>query len=146
MFVWPRLVSDDIGILTVVAALIEREGKLLVCQRRRGDRFELLWEFPGGKLNTGESPEQGLERELREELGARAKIGREIYRTRHQYAEVEQSLELIFFAAQIDPHAIHNLAFEQMQWRPPATLVELDFLPADRELIEKLANGTLACP
>lgn len=130
--------------LTVVAALIEHEGKLLVCQRRRGDRFELLWEFPGGKLNPRESPEQGLERELHEELGAHATIGCEIYRTHHQYAEMEEPLELIFFAAQLDPHKIRNLAFEQMQWRVPATLADLEFLPADKELIEKLANGTLA--
>ncbi|MGH9684700.1 MAG: (deoxy)nucleoside triphosphate pyrophosphohydrolase [Candidatus Acidiferrales bacterium] len=129
--------------VTVVAALIEHDGKLLVCQRRRGDRFELLWEFPGGKLEPGETPEQALQRELREELGVTATIGREVYRTQHQYAQMKEPLELIFMLAQLDPLAVQNLAFEQMQWREPASLLELNFLPADRELIEKLANGTL---
>src|ERR1700729_3677303 len=57
--------------ITVVAALIEADGKVLVCQRRRGDTFGLMWEFPGGKLKPGETPAQALERELHEELGVR---------------------------------------------------------------------------
>ncbi len=65
--------------LTVVAALIQSEGKLLVCQRRRGSKFELLWEFPGGKVEPGETLEYALERELREELGVAARIGLEVH-------------------------------------------------------------------
>ena len=52
---------------TVVAAVIERDGKILICQRRRGQAHELKWEFPGGKVENGETPDQALERELREE-------------------------------------------------------------------------------
>lgn len=129
--------------LTVVAALIEREGKLLVCQRKRGNRFELMWEFPGGKIEQGESPEEALVRELREELSLEAHIGQEAYRTRHQYADMWDALELIFFFASAEPSEIRNLAFEQIQWREPGLLLELNFLPADRELIEKLASGSL---
>ena len=129
--------------LTVVAALMECEGKILVCQRRRGGPFGLMWEFPGGKKEPGETPSEALARELREELGVDAKIGAESYRTRHQYAEMSEPIELVFFAAAVNPAQVQNLVFEQIQWRSPHSLAELNFLPADRELIEKLAAGTL---
>lgn len=130
--------------LTVVAALIESKGKLLVCQRRRDDRFGLFWEFPGGKVRSGETPQQALARELKEELGAEAEIGREIYRTHYRYQEIKAPLELIFFAARLDAAKARNLAFEQIAWREPATLRELNFLPADGELVDLLGRGQLS--
>jgi 8-oxo-dGTP diphosphatase len=130
--------------LTVVAALIEAEGKLLVCQRRRGGAFELMWEFPGGKKKPAENLEEALARELREELGVTARIGREVYRTHHQYAEMSQPIELVFFVASADPAEMVNRVFENIEWRMPESLLELNFLPADRELIEKLASGALS--
>jgi 8-oxo-dGTP diphosphatase len=130
--------------LQVVAALIEHQGKLLVCQRRRGGAFELLWEFPGGKAQPGETLEAALARELGEELGAAAKVGREVYRTEHRYAEMKEPLELIFFAASVPRAEIRNLVFEQIEWREPDSLPDLNFLPADRELIEKLASGEIS--
>lgn len=129
--------------LTVVAALIESDGKILACQRRRGSRFELMWEFPGGKVDPGESPEAALARELREELDVAAEIGPELYRVRHKYPEMNQPIELIFFAAKVNPAEVTNLEFEQIVWREPHSLPELNFLPADRELIYKLANGSI---
>jgi 8-oxo-dGTP diphosphatase len=132
--------------LTVVAALIESEGKLLVCQRRRGDTFGLLWEFPGGKLKPGETPAQALARELHEELGVAAEIGAEIFRTQHQYAELSEAIELIFLAAKVPPADVRNQAFETMEWRPPESLPELNFLPADREFVAKLARRDIALP
>jgi len=129
--------------LTVVAALIESEGKLLVCQCRRGGAFELFWEFPGGKRCPDETLEQALSRELAEELGVTARIGREVYRTRHHYPEMPEPIELIFFAASAPPAEIRNLIFEQIEWRAPTSLLELNFVAADRELIEKLAAGTI---
>ncbi|MGH9714852.1 MAG: (deoxy)nucleoside triphosphate pyrophosphohydrolase [Candidatus Acidiferrales bacterium] len=132
--------------LTVVAALIESEGKLLVCQRRRDDSFAFMWEFPGGKTKPGESLETALARELHEELGASANVGNEIYRTRHQYAELSEPIELIFFSARMDAAKVRNLVFEQIAWREPASLPELNFLPADRGLIEKLSTGSLRLP
>ena len=131
---------------TVVAALIPSGGKLLVCQRRRTDSFGLMWEFPGGKLEPGETPAQAIARELHEELGVIARIGREIYRTRHQYSELAEPIDLIFFTATVNPAEIRNLAFEAMEWRDPSDLANLNFLPADRELVEKLRSGTLKVP
>lgn len=129
--------------LTVVAALIESNGRLLVCQRRRGAAFQLMWEFPGGKVQSAESPAAALKRELREELGVSAEIGPEIYRTSHTYTEVTEPIELIFFTAIVSAGEIRNLIFEAIEWRKADTLAALDFLPADRELIEMLASGTL---
>ena len=126
--------------LSVVAAVIESEGKILVCQRRRGDSFELVWEFPGGKVNPGETLPQALQRELFEELGTRAEIGAELFHAQHRYAEMSEPIELTFFAASIDPDTARNLAFEKMEWRAPELLHELNFLPADREFIAKLAG------
>jgi mutator protein MutT len=132
--------------LTVVAALIQSEGKLLVCQRHHDDKFGLMWEFPGGKRKPDETLEAALERELREELGAAAHVGPEVYRTRHQYAEMVEPIELVFFAASLDPRETRNIIFEQILWCAPAALSELNFLPADRELIAKLSSGTLKLP
>jgi len=130
--------------ITVVAALIERDGKLLACQRKRGDKFELLWEFPGGKVEPGEAPRDALARELREELGIQAEIGKEVYRTCHHYAEMAEPLELLFFSVAIAKlAAIRNMVFEQVRWFEPALLSQVDFLPADRKLIAELARGAL---
>ncbi len=129
--------------ITVVAALIEQEGRLLVCQRRRNDSFGLKWEFPGGKVKPGESEAEALTRELSEELGVGATIGREFYRTRYRYAEQASEFELVFYSAAFDGRAAQNLVFEQIRWTEPATLTQLDFLPADRELVALLASGAL---
>jgi 8-oxo-dGTP diphosphatase len=126
--------------LTVVAGLIGAEGRVLVCQRRRGDTFELMWEFPGGKVQMGETPEEALARELREELAVEALVGAEVFRTRHQYAELSEPIELIFFAVSAERAGIRNNVFERMEWRAPEALAELNFLPADRELVGKLAR------
>jgi 8-oxo-dGTP diphosphatase len=127
--------------LTVVAAVIESDGKILACQRRRSDFFGLMWEFPGGKVKPGENLEQALRRELQEELGVPATIGAELFRTRHRYAEMAEPIELVFFSATLDPKSIRNLAFETMEWRGRETLAELNFLPADREFLAKLGAG-----
>ena len=129
--------------IVVVAAVVEQNGQILICQRKRGDRFELLWEFPGGKVQPGETPQQALARELREELGVRSRVGREIYRTRHQYAQLDRPLELIFHAAELGPEPLENLAFEQVAWAERSRLVNYVFLPADQELVERLARGDL---
>jgi 8-oxo-dGTP diphosphatase len=126
--------------LIVVAGLIEAEGKILVCQRRRGDTFELMWEFPGGKLQAGETAAEGLARELMEELGVEALVGEEVFRTRHRYAEMSEEIELIFFSAVVEPRSVRNIVFENMEWRTPETLGELNFLPADREFVGRLGR------
>ena len=130
--------------MIVVAGVIESGGKILVCQRRRGDTFELMWEFPGGKLEAGETAAEGLARELLEELGVQAEVGEELFRTRHRYSELSEPIELIFLAATVDSQRIRNIVFERMEWRAAAALGELNFLPADRNFVALLVAGLVA--
>jgi 8-oxo-dGTP diphosphatase len=131
--------------LTVVAALILRDSKILVCQRRRDDTYSLQWEFPGGKVEPGESPEEALARELREELNVEATVGKELFRTRPRYRETRPELELIFFRAAIDPSAaLQNLVFEGFEWASPAELPQYNFLQADVEFVGMIASGAIA--
>jgi 8-oxo-dGTP diphosphatase len=130
--------------LAVVAGLILRDSRILVCQRRRDDSHPLQWEFPGGKVEPGEIPEGALVRELREELGVEATIGRELFRTRHRYRESGQTLEIIFFQASVDPSAsLQNLVFEKFEWADPSALPKYDFLQADEQFVALLATGAI---
>ena len=115
-----------------------------MCQRHRSDTHALQWEFPGGKVESGESPAQALERELREELGVAAVIGRELFRTSHRYREFQSDLELIFFQAHVHVSALlQNLVFERFEWADLSALPKYDFLQADREFIGLLAAGSI---
>jgi len=130
---------------TVVAALITRYSKLLVCQRKRNDTHAFKWEFPGGKVERGESHSEALVRELREELGISAAIGSEVYRTRHHYRNLPDDLLLIFFRATIEDTAhLQNFQFERYEWAHPSLLPAYDFLPADKDLVELLACGAIS--
>lgn len=129
--------------MLVVAAVIVRDGRVLACQRSRSGKFPMKWEFPGGKVQSGESPEAALVRELREELAIDVSVGVEIHRTKHKYPEMPSAIELIFFAATIESGEIDNRVFEAISWVTPQKLPEMDFLEADRELIAKLATGDI---
>jgi len=129
--------------IIVAAALLENAGRLLICQRRRGGLFPLKWEFPGGKAQPDETPARALARELREELGIEARLGREVYRTRHRYPEYPEELELIFFAARTEANELEARGFEQVRWVEPCSLPDFDFLPADAELVRRLVTGAL---
>ncbi|MFZ0639973.1 MAG: (deoxy)nucleoside triphosphate pyrophosphohydrolase [Candidatus Acidiferrales bacterium] len=126
--------------MVVVAAIIVRAGRVLACQRSRKSKFALKWEFPGGKVQAGETPQAALERELDEELGMRAKIGEEVFRIEHKYAQMRGPVQLLFFKARIESGEIENRIFEKIEWVEREKLQEMDFLEADRELIDKLAT------
>jgi 8-oxo-dGTP diphosphatase len=137
----PRTRKPD---LTVVAALVLRDSRILICQRHRDDSHALQWEFPGGKVEPGESHAEALKRELREELGIEATIGKEVFRTRHRYREFQSELELIFLQASVDPSApLQNLVFEQFEWAEASALPEYDFLEADKEFIGLLSSRSI---
>jgi 8-oxo-dGTP diphosphatase len=129
---------------TVVAAVIERsDRRLLIGQRRRNDTSPLKWEFPGGKVQDGESPEVALARELQEELGVTLVKSVELGRVRHQYAGTPDELEIRFFAAAIGESEVASRAFEEIAWVLPKELGAYDFLAANRELIAQLATGRI---
>jgi 8-oxo-dGTP diphosphatase len=128
----------------VVAAVIERsDRRLLIGQRRRDDTSPLKWEFPGGKVRTGETLEQALSRELREELGVTLTKSAEITSVRHQYANTPEELEIHFFAAEYAESDISPHVFEQIAWVLPRELSNYDFLMANRDLIAQLATGRI---
>jgi 8-oxo-dGTP diphosphatase len=116
---------------------------MLIGQRRKNDSSALKWEFPGGKMREGESPEVALARELQEELGATLTKSVELGRVRHQYAGTHEELEIRFFAAAIEESELLPHAFEQIAWALPKELGEYDFLAANRQLIAQLATGRI---
>lgn len=129
---------------TVVAAVIERsDRRLLIGQRRRGDTSPLKWEFPGGKVEKGETPEDALARELKEELGATLKRCIPIGRVVHKYAEAPDQLEILFFAASISEVELTPRRFEKTAWVLPRELGAYDFLAANRGLVANLATGRI---
>lgn len=128
----------------VVAAVIERsDRRLLICQRRRNDTSPLKWEFPGGKVESGESPEAALTRELREELAVTLSKCVEIGRTRQKYAPTSEELEIRFYAASIVEKDLTPKAFEQIAWVLPRELGNYDFLAANAQLVSRLATGNI---
>lgn len=130
--------------ILVVAAVIERsDRRLLICQRRKNDSSPLKWEFPGGKIRTGEEPEAALARELREELGVTLRKSREIARVQHTYAATAEPLEIRFFAAEIAEGELAPQAFEQVAWVLPRELGDYDFLAANKALVANLATGKI---
>jgi 8-oxo-dGTP diphosphatase len=129
----------------VVAALIFRDRKVLVCQRTRHQVMPLKWEFPGGKIEEGEQPREALRRELEEELGIDATIGEEIMRMVHEYKN-GGSVELRFFVVDKYQGELVNKIFKDICWANRAELHTYDFLEADMRLLEGLAAGKLVTP
>lgn len=127
----------------VVAGLIVKGGRILVCQRTKHQTMPLKWEFPGGKIEEGEQPRHALHRELEEELGIDATIGDEAARIRHEYRK-GSSVELRFFVVKEYRGELENRIFRDMQWAAPAELPSFDFLEADLKLVSDLATGKLA--
>lgn len=102
----------------------------------------LQWEFPGGKIEAGESAEQALKRELDEELGINATIGQRVTHIRHNYRH-GGAVDLQFFAVQEFEGEVQNRIFQQFKWVKLEELPNYEFLAADRGLIRDLAAGKL---
>ena len=123
----------------VVAAVIERDGCILIGQRSAGKAHPLKWEFPGGKVESGEEARDALARELAEELEIRAVIGPEIRRYEYQYPGRPPIL-LIFFKVDRYTGEPRNLVFERIAWVVPCDLPSYDFLDGDVEFVRALAG------
>jgi mutator protein MutT len=125
-------------IIEVAAALIrDSAGRYLITQRRRGSHLEGLWEFPGGKLEAGESPVRALRRELGEELGAAFEIGKLVEAVRWEYPD--RTVILHFYDCRVESGVIEPREGQAMLWVEPDRLGTYDFPPADRAVIERLA-------
>ncbi len=119
---------------TVVAAVIERNGRILIAQRKNSGYHPLKWEFPGGKVEPPETPEAATARELKEELGIHARIAGEIMRYTYQYPGRTPIL-LIFHRVVEFNGEPQNLDFEQIRWELPERFGDYDFLEGDARFI-----------
>lgn len=120
----------------VTAAVVQRDGLLLITRRPEGTHMAGCWEFPGGKCEENETPEECLVREMQEELGVRATVRREIYRT--LYAYESKRLDLRFFDTTIEGMPV-PLIGQEIRWVSRLELPALPFPPADAELVRMLA-------
>jgi 8-oxo-dGTP diphosphatase len=124
-------------VVEVVAALIQDDrGRYLITRRRSGSHLAGMWEFPGGKREPGESLEAALRRELIEELSATFSVGEKVETVSWQYPE--RTVVLHFYRCRFESGTIEPLEQQAMEWVEPARLAELEFPPADRELIARL--------
>jgi 8-oxo-dGTP diphosphatase len=123
----------------VVAAILERDGKILIGQRKPGQSHALKWEFPGGKIEAGETPEQALARELKEELDLDGVQGAEITRYPYQYPG-KSPIELIFLRVTASSGQPRNLIYHEVRWEPAEALASFDFLEGDADFIRALAK------
>jgi 8-oxo-dGTP diphosphatase len=124
-------------VIEVAAALIRDDGgRYLITQRRRGSHLEGLWEFPGGKVEAGETPATGLRRELQEELGATFTVGDLVETVRWEYPD--RTVVLHFFDCRLQSGEIVPREGQAMAWVAADALAAYDFPPADRELIARL--------
>jgi 8-oxo-dGTP diphosphatase len=121
----------------VVAAVVERAGRYLITRRLEGTHLAGLWEFPGGKILPEEKPEDGLRRELREELGAEAAVGELIQTVDWTYPEM--SVRLLFFRCALagEPTPLEG---QEMRWVAAADLPSYSFPEADATLIARLSR------
>jgi mutator protein MutT len=121
--------------IVVTAAVIDRDGRLLVTRRPPGVHLEGYWEFPGGKCDAGEPLDACLARELREELDVEARVGEEVFTTSHTYPD--RRVELHFLRCELDGEPQPQLG-QEMRWVRRDELAMLEFPPADAALIERL--------
>ncbi len=127
-------------IVEVAAAIIEQKGRFFITQRATGE-FAGLWEFPGGKIEPGESPEQALVREIHEELSARIAIDRHVTTVDYDYPAFHLRMHCFLCSLPRDekPHLnVHNAA----RWVTPAEASDMEFLPADNGIISSLHTLT----
>ncbi len=123
----------------VVAGVLERDGQVLICQRRPGGRHPLKWEFPGGKVEPAEEPSAALARELLEELAVEAEIGDELDRYEYSYPGGGPLL-LIFYRVRSFRGEPRNLQFADVRWEERERLAGYDFLEGDAAFLRKLAT------
>jgi 8-oxo-dGTP diphosphatase len=122
--------------IRVAAGLIRQDGRYLIARRKAGTHLGGLWEFPGGKIERGESPESCLRRELREEIGIEITEPVRFQVIPHDYPD--KKIELHFFFCTIESGQAQALECDEIRWVTPQEMSGLEFPPADRSLIEAL--------
>ena len=126
--------------LQVVAGIIEREGRILICRRKAGQSHPLKWEFPGGKVERHETLPQALARELAEELDVHSVSCEEMTRYEYTYPG-KHPIRLIFFRVTEFEGEPRNVIFEEMRWAPRQSLTGFDFVEGDMEFLRGISSG-----
>jgi len=132
----PGTVQSGVGRVPVTAAVINRGAEVLVARRPGGGRHPGAWEFPGGKVEEGETARECLIREMREELGIEVAVGEELARVAYSYPDL--AIELIAFSCEIEAGEPRDIGCSEHAWVEPAALDGFELLPADRELLRML--------
>ena len=125
--------------IEVVAALIWKEDKFLICQRPKGKARALLWEFVGGKVERGESKEEALIRECQEELDVTLNVGEEFMNVTHEYPDV--TVHLTLFNATIASGTPKKLEHNDLKWITREEISNYDFCPADVGILERISKA-----
>lgn len=120
----------------VVAALIWKDGKFLICQRPAHKARALMWEFVGGKVEKGESKQQALQRECREELNIGISVGEMFSEVTHEYSDI--TVHLTLFNAEIEDGEPQILEHNAIEWINPSRIPEYEFCPADTVFLKKI--------
>ena len=137
-FLFAILASKMSVTTSVVAALLVRDGRILIAQRPPGKKRAGQWEFPGGKTEPGESPQDALQRELREEIGAEVEIGPVLERVEHSYPDL--LVEVLFFPCRLRAGAIVECReHARLEWVKADEMADYDFVEADRALLPRFA-------
>lgn len=123
--------------IDVTSAIMEREGKYLIAQRKKGTTFGGRWEFPGGKIKKRETPEECLHRELREEFGINSIIGNFFGESTYDYGSGKKIRLVGYFATYVSGEFVLN-AHDSIKWVYPYKMEKYDFLEADRPFVKKL--------
>ena len=124
----------------VVAGLIWKEGKFMICQRPENKASALLWEFVGGKVESGETREDALIRECREEIDVTVKPLTVFCTVDHVYPDI--TIRLILFNAVIEEGEPKMLEHNDIKWITPQEIDEYEFCPADKEILEMIKCST----
>ncbi len=127
--------------IPVVAAVVVRSERVLLCQRHVGDHLPLMWEFPGGKIDHGESPSAALRRELREELDVDSTIGRQLAAVVHTYPD--KTVWIRFFTATLCG-TLRPLVHRALAWVPLQELPAYPVPPPNTRIVEGLLSGELS--
>ena len=117
--------------------VFDREGRILICQRGEGRNNAHLWEFPGGKINEGETPEEAIVREIKEELDADITVGDLLITVEHDYSDFHLSMQCFWAELKDDSH-IELLEHEASKWLSVNELGSVEWLPADVNVVEAI--------
>ena len=126
--------------IRVVGAMIEQDGRYLITQRAPTASLPLLWEFPGGRVEPGETDEQALARELEEELDIAVRVGERVVHVEHSYASYD--IDFCVYRCEVRAGAVQNGKVHDHRWVRPDELDQYEFPAADEKTVAKLLGLT----